>query len=130
MDRPINRRIWISAAIATPLLTGSALSSLLSMGQGIVVGELLGLPGRESDVAFAQHWAANLLLGSFCLLAGAIITMTFALPFYADASRIPRTIARFDTVRGSDASHRVHGIPSHQDHRLVHILGTVLCEIA
>src|SRR5260370_36170757 len=95
MDGLINRRIWISASIATPLSIASALSFLFYMAQGIVVGDLLGLPWRVSDVAVAQHWAANWLLGSFCLLAGAISTMTFALPFYADASRIPRTIARF-----------------------------------
>jgi hypothetical protein len=95
MDRPINRRIWISTAIATPLSIASALSFLFYIGQGIVAGDLLGLPGRESDVAIAQQWAARWLFGSFCLLAGAICTMTFALPFYADSSPIPRTIARF-----------------------------------
>lgn len=95
MDRPFKRRFWISAAIATPLSIASALSFLFYVGLGIVVGDLLGLPGRESEVAVAQHWRANWLFGSFCLLAGAVFALTFALPFYADASRIPRTIARF-----------------------------------
>jgi len=41
MDRLIKRRIWISAAIATPLSIASAFSYFVYMAQGIVVGALL-----------------------------------------------------------------------------------------
>ncbi len=94
MDRIIKRRIWIATAIAMPLSIASAFSYVAYMAQGIVVGALLGVPGRESDVAFAQHLAGKWLLGSVCFLTAAIFTITVALPFYADANRIPRTVAR------------------------------------
>jgi hypothetical protein len=68
---------------------------LLYIGQGIAVGGLIGLPGREADIAFAQHWAALWLGASRLCLGGSIVCGTFALPLYADASRVPRFIARF-----------------------------------
>jgi hypothetical protein len=95
MDRLIKRRIWIAAAIATPLSIASAFSYFAYMAQEIVVGALLGLPGRESDVAIAQHRAWQSLLASVCFLTVSIVTTTFTLPFYEDASRISRTTARF-----------------------------------
>jgi hypothetical protein len=72
MERLIKRRIWISVAIATPLWIASAFSYFLYMAQGIVVGALLGLPGRESDVAFAQNRASQCLLASVCFLTVSI----------------------------------------------------------
>jgi hypothetical protein len=95
MDRLTKRRIWISSAIATPLSIASAFSFFGYIASGMDVGDLLGVPGRESDVAMAQHEAGSWLLASVCLLTGAIFMTTFALPFYENATRIPRTIARF-----------------------------------
>lgn len=98
MDRLIKRRIWIAAAVATPLAIASALSYLVHMGLGIAVGALLGLPGRESDVAAAQHLAWQSLLASVCFLTVSIVATTFTLPFYEEASRISRIAARFVTA--------------------------------
>jgi uncharacterized protein YacL len=95
MDRLIKRRIWISTAIAMPLSIASAFSYLGYMAQGIVVGALRGLPGRESDVSLAQHRALEWLLASVVFLTVSVVMTTFALPFYADASRLSRTTARF-----------------------------------
>jgi len=95
MDRLIKRRIWIAAAIATPLSLASVFSFLVYMAQGIVVGALLGLPGRALDVATAQHRARLSLMASVCFLTVSIVATTFTLPFYEEASRISRTVARF-----------------------------------
>jgi hypothetical protein len=95
IDRTITHRIWIPAVIAVLLSIASALSYFGYIGQGIVVGALLGLPGRESDVALAQHQATYWLLASLCCLTGSTLTATLALPFYPDASRPSRFIARF-----------------------------------
>jgi hypothetical protein len=88
-------RVWIPGSIAVLLSIACAFSYIAYMGQGIIAGALLGLPGRQGDVAFAQHRAAYWFLASlFCLIASAA-TGTIALPFYSDASRRSRLIERF-----------------------------------
>ena len=64
------------------------------MGYGIAAGDLIGLRGREGDVAFAQRWATLWLITAVgCLgvssLAGALTT-----PIYEDAARFSRLTAR------------------------------------
>lgn len=73
----------------------SAFSYIGHIEQGLIVGDLLGLPGREGGVALAQHRATYWLLACVGCLIGSIITTTFALPFFADASRLARFIGRF-----------------------------------
>ncbi len=77
------------------LSIASALSYFGYIAQGIVVGALLGLPGRELNVALAQHRATYWLVASLCCLTGSMVTATLALPFYPDATRPSRFIARF-----------------------------------
>jgi hypothetical protein len=94
-NRAATLRIWILGGIAALFSIACAFSYFFYMAQGIVVGALLGLPGREGDVAIAQHWAAHWFVTSlFCLIASAL-TATAALPVYAGASRVPRLVARF-----------------------------------
>ena len=50
-------RFWVLGAIAILLSAGAAFSYLHSMGYGIAAGDLIGLRGREGDVAFARRWA-------------------------------------------------------------------------
>jgi hypothetical protein len=88
-------RIWSLGAIAVLFSIASAFSYLGHIGQGIVVGDLLGLSGREADVAVAQQRATYWLIASLFCLTGSISTAAFALPFYTDASRLSRFIARF-----------------------------------
>lgn len=76
------------------LSAASALSYLGGVGQGIAVGDLLGVQGREADVAVAQRWATYWLVASVCCLAGSSVTAALALPIYADVSPLPRFLAR------------------------------------
>jgi hypothetical protein len=62
------------------LSVASAFSYIGYIGQGIAVGDLFGLRGREVDVAAAQQWATYWLLASVFSLAGSIGTDTVALP--------------------------------------------------
>jgi len=87
--------LWILGSGAVLLSVASAASYFGYIGQGIVVGDLFGLRGREADVVAAQQWATYWLLASVSCLAGSIVTAAFAFPFYADASPRSRFIARF-----------------------------------
>jgi hypothetical protein len=95
IDQRTTHRVWIPAVIAMLLSIASAFSYFGYVGQGIIVGALLDLPGRESDVAIAQHWAIYWLVASLCCLTGSIATAALALPIYSEASRSSRFIARF-----------------------------------
>jgi hypothetical protein len=95
IDRQTTPHIWALGTIAVLLSVASALSYFLHIGQGIVVGDLLGLPGHEADVALAQHRATYWLMACLICLTGSIVTAALALPCYADASRPARFIARF-----------------------------------
>lgn len=73
----------------------SAFSYFRYMGQGIVVGDLLGLRGREADAAIAQRWAASWLVASVCCWAASGFVGAIAAPIYENAPGLPRFIARF-----------------------------------
>jgi len=87
-------RFWILGTCAVLLSAASALSYLGYVGQGIVVGDLLGIRGREADVAVAQRRATYWLVASVCCLGGSSVTATLASPIDADASPLPRFLAR------------------------------------
>jgi|SRR5271165_3192651 len=93
-DRQDALRFSILGTCAVLLSAASAFSYLAYMGQGIVVGALLGLRGREMDVAVAQRCATYWLLASVCCWGGSSIATALASPIYADASRVPRFLAR------------------------------------
>jgi hypothetical protein len=95
VSRTVPARIWVLGSIAVLFSIASAFSFFASMAQGMAAGDWIGLPGREANIAFAQHQAAHWLRAClFCIIASAVIG-TIALPFYPDASRVPRFIARF-----------------------------------
>jgi hypothetical protein len=94
-DRQDAFRFWGLGTSAVSLCAASAFSYFCYMGQGIVVGDLLGLRGREAHVAIAQRRGIYWLVASVCCLAGSGITGALVTPIYEDASRLPRFIARF-----------------------------------
>lgn len=76
------------------LSAASAFTFLNYIGQGIVVGDLLGLRGREADVAIAQRWAIFWLCASCLCFVGSSVTAALASPIYPDAPRVAKFIAR------------------------------------
>ena len=95
INRETTLHVWVLGTIAVALSAASALSYFGYISQGLVVGDLLELPGREGDVVLAQHRATYWLIACFVCLTGSIVGTALALPFFADAERLPRFIARF-----------------------------------
>lgn len=93
-DRQDALGFWGLGACAILFCVASAFSYLFYMGQGMVVGDLLGLRGREADVAIAQRSAVYWLWASVGCLAGSGIAGALATPIYKDAPCFPRFIAR------------------------------------
>src|ERR1700758_1968962 len=87
-------RFWGLGAFAILLSAGAAFSYLHSMEYGIAAGDLIGLRGREGDVAFAQRWATFWFTTSVCCVGVSSLAGAFATPIYEDASRLSRLIAR------------------------------------
>jgi hypothetical protein len=58
---------------------------------------MIGLPGREADLALAQDRATHWLMACLLCLTTSIVTGTvlFPFPFYPEASRLSRLVARF-----------------------------------
>ena len=93
-DRQDNRRFWGLGALSVLLSAGAAFSYLHSMGYGIAAGDLIGLRGREGDVASAQRWATFWLTTAVCCLGVSSLAGALATSLYEDAARLPRLIAR------------------------------------
>ena len=93
-DRQDTLRFWGLAAIAILLSAGAAFSYLHSMGYGIAAGDLIGLRGREGDVAFAQRWATVWLLTAVGCLGVSSLAGALATPIYEDAAPLSRLTAR------------------------------------
>ena len=72
----------------------TASSYILYMEQGLAVGDLIGLAGREPDVAVAQGWGCYWLSASVFCLGVSSLMGAFAMPIYQEAARLPRFIAR------------------------------------
>src|SRR5215469_2293312 len=68
VDRQDAIRFWALGALAIILSAGAAFSYLHSVGYGIAAGDLIGLRGREGDVAYAQRWAMTWLVTAVCCL--------------------------------------------------------------
>lgn len=87
-------RFWGLGACAVLLSAGSAFSFLHCMANGMVAGDLIGLPGRQADVASAQRLAGFWLTAAVCCLGASSLAGAFATRIYEEASRLPRLIAR------------------------------------
>jgi hypothetical protein len=93
-DRQIAFRFWGLGSIAVLLCAGAALSYVLSMGNGIAAGDLIGLRGREGDVITAQRWARFWLTTSACCLAASSLVGALATRTYEEASRVVWFVTR------------------------------------
>jgi hypothetical protein len=93
-DQKYAVRFWVLGACAVLLSAASAFTFLNYIGQGIAVGDLYGLRGREADVAIAQRWAIFWLSTSCACLVGSSVTAALVSPIFQDASRAARFIAR------------------------------------
>ena len=93
-DQQVALRCWGLAIFAVLLSAASAFSYLRCIGYGIAAGDLIGIRGREPDVALAQQWAKFWLMTSAGCLAVAGLAGALATPIYRDAPRVSRFIAR------------------------------------
>ena len=93
-DRQDARRFWGLGALSVLLSAGAAFSYLHSMGYGIAAGDLIGLRGREGDVAFAQRWATVWLMTAVCCLGVSSLAGALATSIYEGSERLSRLIAR------------------------------------
>jgi hypothetical protein len=89
-----NRRAWVRVTAAACLSAGSAIAYLAYIGQGIVVGALLDLPGREQEIAIAQHRATYWFMASLFCQTGSMAVIALLLPFASDESPSVRFIVR------------------------------------
>jgi hypothetical protein len=69
--------LWLTLAIVDGL--GAAFALTAYVGNGMVAGDLIGLPGREHDISVEQHRASIGLLSCVLLqfgVAGALFSYT------------------------------------------------------
>jgi len=64
------------------------------VGQGIVVGALIGLPGREQDIAIAQQRSTYWLFVSLFCQAAMIAAIAPLMPFASDEKPVTGFIVR------------------------------------
>lgn len=85
---------WIrwSSAILLAILAASAYFAYMS--NGLVVGALIGLPGREGDVATAQRYAMCWYAAFWILQVGVVLSISSVLRFGSDAAPLVRNLAR------------------------------------
>jgi hypothetical protein len=57
---------------------------------GIAAGDLIGVRGREGDVAFAQRWATVWLTTAVCCLGVSGLAGALTSSIYEDAARLSR----------------------------------------
>jgi hypothetical protein len=93
-DGQYGSRFWGLGALSVLLSAGAAFSYLHSKGYGIVAGDLIGLRGREGDVAFAQRWATAWLTTAVCCLGVSSLAGALATSIYKHAARLSRFITR------------------------------------
>ena len=85
---------WIVACLAGTFSTVAALAYLFYMANGIAAGAIIGLPGRETDVAVAQHHATVWLVVSAMFQFAVVIALFSLLRFGAEADRLVRLASR------------------------------------
>jgi len=85
---------WMVACLASTFSTVAALAYLFYMANGIAAGAIVGLPGRETDVAVAQHHAIVWLVVSAVFQFAVVIALFSLLRFGAEADRLVRLASR------------------------------------
>ena len=93
-DQQDARRFWGLGTLSVLFSAGAAFSYLHSMGYGIAAGDLIGVRGREGDVAFAQRWATVWLTTAVCCLGVSGLAGALTTSVYEDPARLSRLIAR------------------------------------
>ena len=68
----LTEKVWLVAALALCLAAASAFAFFGYMAQGIAAGALIGLPGREQDVAQYQHQAMPWFVACFLFQVGLV----------------------------------------------------------
>jgi hypothetical protein len=96
MESATSERIapWIrwSSAIFLAILAASAYFACMS--NGIVAGALIGIQGREGDVATAQRNAMYWYAASWSFQIGVVIAIFSLLRFGSDAAPVARYLLR------------------------------------
>lgn len=92
-DRP-RIATWILASLAAVFATVAALAYLAYIANGIAGGAIIGLPGREVDVAVAQRHAIVWLVMCAVFQFGVVIAIFSLLRFGAEAGRLVRFASR------------------------------------
>ena len=117
INRQTTLHIWVLGTIAVLLSCASAFSYFLRVGQGIVIGDLLGLPGREADVALAQHrytYLANCVSDLFDRLDSDDGSCTSVLRGSVTSGAVHRTFYyRLDLLRSVDSPDRCGVVHNH-----------------
>ena len=85
---------WVVACLASAFSTVAALAYLFYMANGVVVGAIMGLRGREMDVAVAQHYGIVWLVVCAAFQFGVVIALFSLLQFGAEAGRLVRLASR------------------------------------
>ena len=93
-DRQDAIRFWALGALAVLLSAGAAFSYLHSVGYGIAAVDLIGLRGREGDVAYAHRWAMVWLITAASCLAVSSLSGALATSIYEEAVWFPRFVTR------------------------------------
>ena len=98
MDTALRSK-WLRWVLAVGFAAGAALLCSGWIGNGITAGALIGLPGRESDVAIAQRYGSYFFTAALLLQIGVAVVLYFLLDFAVEAAR-PTTFAVRSLVAG------------------------------
>ena len=89
-----SRLKWLGLLLAVGFAALAAFSYYGYVGNGITAGSLIGLPGREGDVATAQHYARWFLAAAVLFQAGVAAGLYFLLEFGTAAKPVMRFAER------------------------------------
>jgi hypothetical protein len=85
---------WLRLAFVAVCSIGVAFASMAYVSNSIVVGALIGLPGRESDIAHAQHFATSWIVAAVFAQLGVILSVFSLLPVGAESPKFTRITVR------------------------------------
>ena len=92
VQMPRNRGVWVRATASACFSAASAFAYLAHMAQAVLVGALIGLPGREQDIAAAQQRSTCWLVVSLSCQSIMIAAITPLIPFASDEKPVTRFI--------------------------------------